>query len=210
MLLINFRSPFFWCTGAVILIVMMLGAVPDAFVGHLAYRRSFVLEGQWWRLYSGNWVHFGWYHTAMNVLGLGLVGITLFARKNEVAWLLGLLLIPSVVGLSLFLYYPNVEEYRGFSAAIYGLLALGLILEWRHNPWVNSAALVFLFGKIVAEQMPDYDVDYLKEQIGVAVAIEAHLWGVAAGVSLALMIELKRYYLKRQGRQTSTNLESLE
>jgi len=39
----------------------------------LRYQRGAILDGQWWRLISGNLVHLGWSHLLLNLAGLILV-----------------------------------------------------------------------------------------------------------------------------------------
>lgn len=185
---------------AMLLAVTLMTFFSEATTELLQYDRQLILQGQWWRLYTGNWVHFGGYHIAMNVLGLAAIAYSLFLRRHDLAWWLGVALVPWGVGICLYYFSADTDIYRGFSAAAYGILILGLLLEWRFNPWIMSIALAVLLGKILYEQMPGYDINYLQSEIGVAVAIDAHLWGVSSGLLLAVAI-LSWGRFRRKGKK---------
>ncbi len=177
-----------------LLVVVVISLFGESLAESMQFDRYAIAEGQWWRLYSGSLVHFGNKHTAMNVLGLLAIHYALFWRRHDTVWWLCVILVPLGVGFSLFYFGGDTDIYRGFSAAEYGILLTGLMLEWRHNPWVMSAAIGLLMGKIIYEQMPTYDIYYLKDEIGVAVAVDAHLWGVVSGAVLGLIVLIWQKY----------------
>lgn len=185
--------------GVMLLVVFVLAWFDAQTAPLLAFRRSAIDLGEWWRLYTASWVHFGIYHTTMNVLGLAAIGYLLFWRRHDMAWWIGIFTIPWGVGAGLYFFSPGLEEYRGFSAATYGILATGLILEWRYSRWIMSAAIIILAGKIVYEQLPGYDVNYLRDKIGVGVAIDAHFWGVLSGALVGVVYLIYEVYGKRLG-----------
>ena len=161
----------------------------------LQFDREKIRAGEWWRIYTGNLVHFGLYHTNMNAAGFAAVTLILFRDLPlRVLWV-AMALVPLGVGTGLL--WSHVDIYRGFSGSNYGLLALGLLLGLRHNYLLHTLALLILGGKIAMEQMPGYDVNYLQDEIGVAVAVESHLSGLCAGLILGVLMLLQRRLRKR-------------
>lgn len=146
----------------------------------LEFDRDLIQAGAWWRLLTGNLVHYGLYHTAMNGAGLAAVVAVLYWHLPLRYLVVGLVVIPLGVGSGL--YWSDIEIYRGFSGTNYGLLALGLLLGLPYNRRLYTLALLILLGKIVMEQLPGYDVNYLRDRIGVAVAVESHLAGFCTGI----------------------------
>lgn len=159
----------------------------------LEFQRQAIAQGEVWRLLTGNFTHFGDYHTWMNAAGLAALVAVLFWYLPAAWFAAGAIMIPLGVGVSLFLF-ADVDVYRGFSGANYGLLAMGLLLALPQQPKLYALAYCVLLGKIVYEQLPGYDVDYLQGQIGVPVAIEAHLAGFCSGTLIGC-VELVRRHL---------------
>jgi rhomboid family GlyGly-CTERM serine protease len=164
----------------------------DELLVQLEFQRQAVLQGEVWRLWTGNLTHFGDYHTWMNAAGLAALVAVLFWYLPVSWFAAGVVVIPFGVGISLFLFAQDVGIYRGFSGANYGLLAMGLLLALPQQPKLYMLAFCVLLGKIVYEQLPGYDVDYLRGQIGVPVAIEAHLAGFCSGTFIGCMELLRR------------------
>lgn len=190
------REPVFYLTLTFVAVLWVGHWMGEANVTALEFHRVRILDGEWWRLYTGNFVHFGLYHTNMNCAGFAAVTLILFRDVQLRFLLLGWVLLPLGVGLGLLL--SHVDIYRGYSGCNYGLLVFGLLLGLRHNFWLYLLALLILGGKIAMEQMPGYDVDYLRDEIGVAVAVESHLSGFCTGVLLGLGV-----LIGRRARSTS-------
>lgn len=184
------REPIFYLTLVFILVLWAGHFMGEERVTVLEFHRERIWDGEWWRIFTGNFVHFGLYHTNMNCAGFAAVALILFRDAPLRILLLALVLVPLGVGIGLLL--SQVDIYRGFSGCNYGLLALGLLLGLRHNFRLYTLALLILGGKIAMEQMPGYDVDYLRNEIGVAVAVESHLSGFCAGLLLGLGVLMWR------------------
>lgn len=171
---------------------IMLLQIGGETVGHtLEFNRELIARGEVWRIYTGNWVHFGWQHTLMNFVGMAIIALLVFWQRHDRYWWWAMAIIPVCTGLGLY-YDSPLSIYRGYSGAAYGILIVGFILEWRYNRLVMTVAIGVLLGKIVQEQAPDYDINYLKDQIGVSVAVKAHFWGVMSGIVLGAIILIKQ------------------
>lgn len=184
------REPILYWTLAFIALLLLLHFIGAAPAEALQFHREKIHAGEWWRIYTGNLVHFGLYHTNMNCAGFAAVVLILFRDLPWRALVVAMVLVPLGVGMGLLL--SQVEIYRGFSGSNYGLLALGLLLGLRHNLRLYALALLILVGKIAMEQMPGYDVNYLLDEIGVAVAVESHLAGFCTGALLGVLTLLWR------------------
>jgi rhomboid family GlyGly-CTERM serine protease len=184
------REPIFYLTLVCVVILLLMHFMGETRAASLEFHRERIFGGEWWRLFSGNFVHFGLYHTNMNCAGFAAVVLILFRDVPMRVLLLGLVLIPLGVGGGLLL--SQVDIYRGYSGCNYGLLAFGLLLGLRHNCRLYALALLILGGKIAMEQMPGYDVDYLRDEIGVAVAVESHLSGFCTGLALGMLLLIGR------------------
>jgi rhomboid family GlyGly-CTERM serine protease len=184
------REPVCHLSGVFILLLLLLHLADGALGEWLEFNGELIGRGQWWRLYTGHFVHFGLYHTAMNCAGFIGVVFTLFRDVPLRILLLAILWIPLFAGLGI--YWVDLEIYRGFSGSNYGLLALGLILGLHHNYRLYALAILVVTAKIASEHVPDYDVNYLRDKIGVAVAVEAHLSGYVAGVCLGVGLLILR------------------
>jgi len=166
----------------------------------LEYQRESVSQGQVWRLYTGNFTHFGEYHTWMNAAGLAALVAVLFWHLPTKWFAFGCLLVPLAVGGGLYVFADGVEVYRGFSGANYGLRALGLLLALPQQGRWYALAYGVLIAKIIYGLMPGFTVNYLQEEIGLVVAIEAHLAGFCGGTligTLALLPRCVQAFLRR-------------
>lgn len=169
--------------GLFMLLFQLLG---EEFAGRLSFMPEHIVDGQWWRVLTGHFVHFTFYHTAMNVFGLVMVVYFIFVERPIWAFYSGLLLICVFTSLGLYLD-GGLHEYRGFSGVFYGVLVYACLLNFRDNRLMMSAIIAIVLVKIILEQRPGYDVNYLKDQIAVAVAIDAHLWGVVSGIGVGAL-----------------------
>lgn len=183
-------------------LMLLLALAGDPVDAALSYQRDAVAQGEWWRFYTGNLVHFTTYHAVMNVAGLLFVVGFLFRYLPVKLWVASLIVIPLAVTLGIHWLDPQYTEYRGFSGALYGALATGLLAAWRQQPLLYLLVLCLLLGKIVHEQLPGYDRDYLLDQIGVPVATNAHLYGVCAGILIAAVYGMISYR-RKAGRSPS-------
>lgn len=88
-------------------------------------------QGEFWRVLTGNFVHFGLIHLWFNCLALKLIG---FQIENLIGKKL-FLLIYLVSGVYAFLASAlfNLSTSSGASGAIFGLIGIGLVLENLYN-----------------------------------------------------------------------------
>lgn len=148
----------------------------------LRYERTLILDSEWWRLLTGNFVHLGWPHLLMNLAGLGLIW-ALFKHKLPLAgWLIITVISACATGLGLLIFNPELVWYVGLSGLLHGLFAAGLWSRRERGDWL---LFVLLSAKLIWEQaygaMPGS-----AETAGGAVIVDAHLYGAVGGLIAAL------------------------
>lgn len=148
----------------------------------LSLERSAVAAGQLWRLLTGNLVHFGWAHTAMNLAAFLLCSFGLLAQMSLVRFIYLLSVCCLAVGLGIYFLNPEYATYAGLSGAIHGLIVAGLFQTGLHPLWLRAVAFVIVVAKIIEEQSPNYQATDLQNLIPVPVAADAHLYGALAGL----------------------------
>lgn len=177
-----------WLTLGLGGLMVLLGLFPSMTEPLLQFDRARVVQGEWWRLLSGQLVHYGIYHLAMNVAALLLCGYVLL-RDLSLPSYASLLLITAVgVGLGIQTLSPDLDFYAGLSGVLHGLIVAGLLLGLREAPIFNGIALLLLVGKLVQEQSADFDTSHAL--LPVPVAVDAHAYGAVAGLIFALVLLL--------------------
>ena len=170
---------------AFIAVVLALGLAHQWVNPWLRYDRAAVAGGEVWRLVTAHLVHLNLWHALLN-LG-GLVLILFFFRDlldRRRFWLWFAVSAP-LVGAVFFVLDRDLGWYVGLSGLLQGLLVLCLLIGWRGNPVLHSLVLAVVAGRLVWEQLPGYDVDYLRAWINGRVYVNAHLYGALSGALLA-------------------------
>lgn len=150
----------------------------------LTFERELILQGQWWRLLTGQWVHWGVMHTLMNIAGVWLLWLLFAEYSTGWRYLLVIVFIMLASNFGMLLFDPKIEHYVGFSGTLYGLFAWGAVHDIRHKVpfgWLLLAGVCVKVG---------YDVIFgavsLVGQSADNLAVSAHLFGVVGGLLLAL------------------------
>jgi rhomboid family GlyGly-CTERM serine protease len=146
----------------------------------LRLERGLWLE-QPWRLVTGQLMHLGWSHLAMNLVGLAIVWLILDRHLSARQWWLTVLICGVGVNLGLLVFSPTVDWYVGLSGVLHGLLAAGALAGLKRQPTL-VLLLIGLTAKLAWEQFTGQDPG-TAQLIGGAVIVDAHLYGAVAGVA---------------------------
>jgi len=141
-----------WATLAVTVLAVALAAWPRA-VDLLAFDRLQVMDGEWWRLVTGHWVHFGVSQLCWNLVVFVPAGAWV-ERLAPVRTRVLFLLATPVIGAVLFAADPTLLHYAGLSglaAAVLALLAFTQLSAGHADRWFWRAVLAVLGVKIAAE-----------------------------------------------------------
>lgn len=163
-------------------VLLAFAAATNTVFPILSLDRTQVGQGQLWRLFTSNFVHFGWPHTLMNLSAFLLCAFALL-NSFPVRQLLGLIVFCClIVGLGVYYFNPEYGTYAGLSGAIHGFIVAGLMRNKRHPSWLNVILIALVFAKIIYEHQPDYQATHLQTLMPVPVAFDAHMYGALAGI----------------------------
>lgn len=148
-----------------------LTANPDLFKNH-----------EYWRLFSCNFVHFGWAHSLTNLAGFLLISLALFYFFPAWKFVLLILFCSLIVGSGINLMSSEISQYAGFSGVLHGLAIAGCFYEKTFAVWRRSLFLILVTLKIVDEQFFGYSFNPLHQFFPFVIAVDAHLLGALAGL----------------------------
>ncbi len=166
-------------SGLLLALIQTAGLAYEPLLHHLEWSRSAMIEGQWWRLLTGHWIHLGPVHLGLNLAGLLLIGL-LFNRPAPPTWFWAYLLVaPLFISAALFWAEPTLDWYRGFSGCLHGLFVLVAFANLRHSPCWTGLTLAALCLKLILEYFYPGDTAGL---IGAPVISAAHWFGTLTGL----------------------------
>ena len=145
-----------------------------------------VLDGQWWRIVTGQFLHTNTNHLLLNLAGITLVWALhgeYYKRYRILVLSIGFA-VPIGLGLMTFAEYGH---YAGLSGILHSLLAYGAVIDIRRGEKTGWLLLTGLTIKLAYEILvgPSSETEKL---IDAAVAYEAHLLGFISGLLLALVV----------------------
>jgi rhomboid family GlyGly-CTERM serine protease len=121
--------------------------------GALIYDRAALLQGEWWRLWTGHWVHFSGSHLAWN-LGVLIVAGTWLERLRPSTLLRVVLVGAPVISIGLLMFAPTMAAYGGLSGLATGVVLLLALVQMQERPaerawWI--ALVMLVAGKIAVD-----------------------------------------------------------
>ena len=164
------------------------------------------LDGEWWRLVTAGFLHFGWLHLALNGLGIALFGRSLERALGP--WrFAAVFLISSVGALAIMLAWSELvtgEPFMlvGASASLMGIVgatvAVTLRRVLRGNMEADRRLLVSLAVVLVVQTAFDLTTP--------RVSVGAHLGGALLGLVLGLVLAPSSSYdLARAAKATGSD-----
>ena len=168
-------------------IALLLLATGDGGRELLRYDRSGISGGEVWRLVTGHLVHLGTSHTLLNIAGLLLVWFLVGASLSMLRW--AWVLVGSILAVStgLWIFSPQVGWYVGLSGVLHGLLAAGVIAQFRQRTLESAVIAIFVVGKVVFEQLAG-PLPGSESTSGGNVVVDAHLYGLLGGALVGLAL----------------------
>jgi membrane associated rhomboid family serine protease len=138
---------------------------PDHLIG--------VAEGQYWRLISAAFLHYGPFHLLMNMLALWWFGSLLEQRIGAGKFLL-LYLVSGLAGSAGALIASPLDPTVGASGAIFGILGAGLVMERQRDYVFGGSALgIIVINLVLTFSIPN-------------ISIGGHIGGLIGGATCAL------------------------
>ncbi len=135
-----------------------------------------VAQGQYWRLLTATFLHFGFIHVLLNMLALLQLGPLLEAALGRVRFL-ALYLLSGIAGTTAsYAFGPDVQLAAGASGAIFGLFSAAYVLERRRGGNGAQQFLVLLgINLVLTFTIPNIDV-------------RGHLGGLVGGAVVAIVL----------------------
>ena len=180
----------FLAIALVVLVIQLNGQWRSA----LVFDRVALDAGEWWRIWTGHLVHFGWPHFIADA-GLFLILGWLLEREYPIATRTALIAMPAFISGAIYLFDPTMLRFGGLSALNLGLLVFLAAKGWQKNwtDWFWPAVLAIYVGEIVLQStqrqgsgggMIPFD------DPAIQVATFAHIAGAVYGGGLALVLIL--------------------
>lgn len=138
----------------------------------LRLRAFEVYDGEWWRLLTSGFLHYGPLHLALNMFALYVLGRDLepaFGRRRFLA-----LYVVSMLGggVAVYLFDDVGTSVAGASGAVYGLMGALLVTLLKLKLNTNSLLMVIGLNVVMSFTLPN--ISWL-----------GHFGGIAAGAALA-------------------------
>ncbi|KFZ36529.1 membrane protein [Shewanella mangrovi] len=149
----------------------------------LAFKRSDIAHGEWWRLISGNVLHTNWWHVAMNLAGMWVVVFIHRMHYHAIGFLCLMLALCLFEGTGLYLAVPSLWGYVGLSGILHGLFAFGSLCDIQKHLRSGYLLLAGVIAKVTWEQYAGGNPE-VTSLIGAPVATQAHLIGLLSGLLL--------------------------
>jgi rhomboid family GlyGly-CTERM serine protease len=185
-----------WLIGLALGAMVLLWALGDKPELALRYDRQQILEGQYWRLITGHWVHDGLRHMALNVLGALVIAFLFLRTYTVIQWVAVLGMSTIAIDVGFLWLEPQLEWYVGASGVLHGALVAGAIAWWRTESRFMALALsAIVCGKLAWEQ--SHGALPLAGEM--PVIVDAHLYGAIGGLLASICIELTRRYSRSKG-----------
>lgn len=176
-----------WFSLIVMLLITATTWLPESTIDSLALIATKVDQGEWWRIITSQFVHVGFNHTLLNIVGYLIISAAF--REDVSAKEEAIALLFSVIGVGLGIYWlsDDIQWYVGLSGAVYGILCHNLIIGWRRSAILSLFFTVFLIGKFIYEHLIAGPDTVTASFIGAQVAIDSHLYGAITGVVTGLI-----------------------
>nr|WP_255199252.1 rhombosortase [Vibrio sp. JPW-9-11-11] len=162
--------------------LVCIGLQFEPLASQFNWHRQLIVDGQWWRILTGNVTHTNFPHLAMNLAGLWV--ISFIFKPNEKSLLILLLLISLAVGSLNFL--SSMTSYVGLSGTLHGLFAFFALQETLQGRKSSVFLVVGVLAKVVWELTMGASPS-TSELINASVAVESHLYGALSGLVLAFV-----------------------
>ncbi len=157
---------------------LLTGGNGQALVAWGADVSALVAQGEWWRLVSAIFIHIGIIHLLFNSYALMFIGPLLEELLGKERFLVSYL-ATGVIGFGLSnWYYPPWLVTAGASGAVFGMIAMAVVLSRRWGSW----------GQILQQQLVHWIIYAFVFGIFIGANNAAHFGGALAGAALAFAL----------------------
>jgi rhomboid family GlyGly-CTERM serine protease len=151
------------------------------------YDRSAIMAGEYWRIITCHFVHSGWEHLFLNVIGVVFIYCLFDHLYSPVLWLLSALCCMIGISLSFLIFCPALEWYNGLSGLLHALLLMGIIGELKNGNKFYYFGLLGIIGKFVMDYFAG-PLDLTSQFTKTLVVTSAHFSGIIIGGATGCII----------------------
>jgi rhomboid family GlyGly-CTERM serine protease len=153
----------------------------------LRYDRVALADGEYWRLLSGHFVHLGYPHLLLNLLGLLLVWLLVGRLYSTPQWLLVALASVLAIDAGFWFLDTDMRWYVGLSGMLHGLLLAGAVSGYRSLPAESLVIAAVVIAKLAYEQIVG-PLPGSEALAGGSVIVNSHSYGAIGGALSAFII----------------------
>jgi len=166
------------------LLCLIIYTVSASNITALDYNRELIINGEYWRLISGNFNHTNIYHLLLNLTALAVIGGLHYRYYNSAAYASLILLLSIGVGVGILWLSPSTQLYVGLSGILHGIIIVGAILDVTKRYYSGYVLIIGTIIKVLNEQLFNSPVA-MSQLIEAKVLTEAHLYGLVTGLIIA-------------------------
>ena len=178
------RISYWWLPAVLIISSGIIELFGDAARSFLRFDRAAISLAELWRLVSGHFVHLGPNHFFLNAFGLVLVWLFVGMHFTLRQWLIVIVVSIAGIDAGLWFFDAQLTWYVGMSGFLHGMLAAGIVKGFQAVPREAMVIGVAVLMKIMFEQLIG-PLPGSEQSAGGDVVVNAHLYGVLAGVAAA-------------------------
>lgn len=182
-----------WPSFLVAALCLLIACLPAGGQEALLLKRKALQGAEYWRLWTGHWVHFGWKHLAWDLASFLLLGLWLDAKAGKGLGLLLLTTAAPLLSLGLLVAAPDLGTYGGLSGLVCAYVGALATWYWKQkHPVLAAVMAIALSVKISAELLAGQSLLGTFSSQEIRNCPEIHLLGVLLGPCLA------HFFLRRK------------
>ena len=162
----------------------------------LRYQQNWWGEAEFWRSITAHWVHANWLHLLLNAGGLILCMTIASPKWSWLRWTGYNLYLAIGISALFTLRNPELRWYVGYSGVLFGIYLLAAVDLYARDRLIALLLGGAIVTKVVLEQTSDIRIT-TGDMIGVPVIIDAHLYGLLLGLSIALARRVYTIWITR-------------
>lgn len=166
------------------LLCLIIYAISAENITVLDYNRESIINGEYWRLISGNFNHTNIYHLLLNLAALAVIGGLHYRYYNSAAYTSLILLLSIGVGVGILWLSPSTHLYVGLSGILHGIIIVGAVIDVTKKYYSGYVLMIGTVIKVINEQLFNSPVG-ISQLIEAKVLTEAHLYGLVTGLIIA-------------------------
>lgn len=187
--MIKLKQPFF----IAIISLTILFFVAQLLQTNFVFNRTLIESGQWWRVIGGNLTHSNYPHLFLNLSGLWILGFLFIDTFNAKTFIFSGAFLCLIVGLGLYYFTPELENYYGFSGVLYGLFFVGGVnVALNKDIFTGVSVALLILGKIIWDFFQGGSISSEK-LIGIPVATDAHQYGLLGAILISILLVICHY-----------------